>query len=147
MSFVWDRFYLLTRRGPDLVLQDPILLQHFYVGLDKKSQEYLDTSSGGSFLHLRSYEARRVLDKILDNNFAKLLEEKHLLKEEPFIIAEDEHMPYSLIPTIKSTEVKEKLPTPNSDFMIDFDDDLFSEYGNTSKYHREKKPLRKKSFY
>ena len=56
-------------------------------------------------------------------------------------------MPYSLIPTIKSTETKEKLPTPNSDFMIDFDDDLFSEYGNTSKYHREKKPLRKKSFY
>jgi hypothetical protein len=33
---------------------------------------------------------------------------------------------------------QEEIPLP--DFINDIDDDLFSNYGNTSKYHKEKRP-------
>jgi hypothetical protein len=38
MSSSWERFELHCKSGPDLSLQDHILLQHFYIGLNK---EYL----------------------------------------------------------------------------------------------------------
>jgi hypothetical protein len=65
MSSSWECFELLCKSGPDLSLQDHILLQHFYIGLNKESRAYLNTSSHGSFLHLTSSEARTVLDNIL----------------------------------------------------------------------------------
>jgi hypothetical protein len=33
MSSSWECFELLCKSGPDLSLQDHILLQHFYIGL------------------------------------------------------------------------------------------------------------------
>jgi hypothetical protein len=33
---------------------------------------------------------------------------------------------------------REKIPLP--DFINNIEDDLFSDYGNTSKYHQEKRP-------
>ena len=37
----WERFNILINIGPDLTIQDPILLQHFYMGLDRKPRSFL----------------------------------------------------------------------------------------------------------
>jgi hypothetical protein len=50
---------------PDLALRDLILLQHFYMGLKKKTSKFLNIASGGSFLHISAMKARKVLGKIL----------------------------------------------------------------------------------
>jgi hypothetical protein len=63
MSSSWERFELLCKSGPDLSLQDHILLQHFYIGLNKESRAYLNTSSHGSFIHLTSNGARMYFKK------------------------------------------------------------------------------------
>ena len=60
----WDRFNELIITGPNLAIQDPVLLQHFYIGLSKDSMESLDAASIGAFLHLFASEARSMLDKI-----------------------------------------------------------------------------------
>ena len=60
----WDRFNDLIITGPDLAIQDPILLQHFYMDLSKISMQYLDQASRGAFLHLSTSEARAMLVRI-----------------------------------------------------------------------------------
>ena len=57
----WDRFNELIFTGLDLAIQDPVLLQHFYMGLSKDSRESLDAASRGDFLHLSTSEARAML--------------------------------------------------------------------------------------
>jgi hypothetical protein len=74
----WNRFTTLLASGPDLNLQDPILLQHFYKGLYKNSKQLLDTTSGGSFLHVSSEKARLILYQILSSDLDNLLEELHV---------------------------------------------------------------------
>jgi hypothetical protein len=37
----WDHFNALINTGPDLAIQDPILLQYFYMGLDRKPRSIL----------------------------------------------------------------------------------------------------------
>jgi hypothetical protein len=63
----WARFNDILNSGPDLSIQDQMLLQHFYVGLSGETIELLDTSSIGSFLHLSASEGREILTKILEN--------------------------------------------------------------------------------
>ena len=48
----------------DLAILDPMLLQHFYMGLSKDSAQSLDQASRGAFLHLSASEARCMLDRI-----------------------------------------------------------------------------------
>ena len=84
----WDHFNELIITGPDLAIQDPVLLQHFYLGLSKDSRESLDTASRGAFLHLAASEARSMLDKICGkthctSNHNKLLEEENKSSPEP----------------------------------------------------------------
>ena len=57
----------LYSSGPDLALPEPILLQHFYLGLSEKSTQFLDIASGGALLHLPISEGRAILDTILEN--------------------------------------------------------------------------------
>jgi hypothetical protein len=45
LSTSWDHFNELIITGPDLAIQDPVLLQHFYLGLSKDSMESLDAAS------------------------------------------------------------------------------------------------------
>ena len=63
----WDHFNALINTDPDLAIQDPILLQHFYMGLDRKTSKRLDTASGGLFLHVSANLGRSILTKILEN--------------------------------------------------------------------------------
>ena len=60
----WDHFNELIITSPNLAIWDPILLQHFYMGLSKDSMESLDAASRGTFLHLSTSEARAMLDRI-----------------------------------------------------------------------------------
>ena len=60
-----DHFNDLIIIGPYLAIQDPILLQHFYMGLSKVSMKSFDIASRGAFLHLSTSKARTILDKII----------------------------------------------------------------------------------
>jgi hypothetical protein len=138
MSSSWERFEL-CKSGPDLSPRDHIVLQHFYIALNKESRAYLNTSSHGSFIHLTSSEARTVLDNILASTNDGPLEEKTLEAEIPHI-ATPEPMPETSQPiAIQHIESpREEIPLP--DFINDIEDDLFFDYGNTSKYRKEKRP-------
>ena len=61
----WECINSLITTGPDLAISDPMLLQHFYMGLSKDSAQSLDQASRGAFLCLSISEARTILDKII----------------------------------------------------------------------------------
>ena len=77
----WECFNALINTGPNLAIQDPILLQHFYIGLDRETSKYLDTTLVGSFLHVSANSGRSILIKILEITNEEV--EKKLLEEEP----------------------------------------------------------------
>ena len=136
-----ESFYEPIITGPDHVIQDPILLQHFYIGLSKDSRESLDTASIGAFLHLSTSEARAMLDRIsgkipytsIDN---ELLEEENesspKQEEEVLIVISQPLQSHSLainpepsIPQNLNPPKKEKIPpfknpfeTKNDLFML-----------------------------
>jgi hypothetical protein len=60
----WERFDNLVHSGPSLSIPDPVLLQHFYIGLDGKTSSFLNSASNGSFLHTSAPVARELLLKI-----------------------------------------------------------------------------------
>ena len=41
----WDQLTRLVKSGPALSIPDHVLLEHFYMGLDKESTVYLDIAS------------------------------------------------------------------------------------------------------
>ena len=59
----WARFNDLISTGPDLAIQDPILLHHFYMGLNRETSKFLDVAAGGSFLHVSANLGRNILIK------------------------------------------------------------------------------------
>jgi hypothetical protein len=103
------------------------------MGLDRKSSKLFNIASGGSFLHVSASSGKSILKKILEN-IPEEVEEKPL--EEATQIAE----PKSLVDpsqtlAILDLEPPKKEETPIWDFMLEFKDELFDEYGNTSNYH------------
>jgi hypothetical protein len=48
----WERFNTLLNSGPALTILEPILLQHFFMGLTRKTIEYLNTVAGGLFMNV-----------------------------------------------------------------------------------------------
>ena len=76
----WEWCNTLINIGPDLAIQDPILLQHFCMGLDRKTSKLLNTASGGSFLHVSANVGRSIPTKILENILEEV-EEKPLEEE------------------------------------------------------------------
>ena len=76
----WERFNTLINTGPDLAIQDPILLQHFYMGPDRKTSKLLNMALEGSFFHVSASTGRSILTKILEN-IPKEVEEKPLEEE------------------------------------------------------------------
>jgi hypothetical protein len=51
--------------GPELSIPDAMFMQHFVHGLGRESAEYLDTTSGGVFIHCTVEEGKSILDRIL----------------------------------------------------------------------------------
>jgi hypothetical protein len=52
LGTAWARFTNSLASEPNIGIPEPILLQHFRIGLDDESARFLDTSSGGSFSQL-----------------------------------------------------------------------------------------------
>jgi predicted nucleotidyltransferase len=109
------------------------------VGLNKKSIKHLNSFVRGSFMHITTEHAKDILMKIIDN----LPEENEKLLEEETKIAKPKILPDPSQPLaldILDLEPPKEEETPISDFMLEFDDELIDDYGNTSKYHMMKKP-------
>jgi hypothetical protein len=94
-------------------------------------------------LHISAKKAKKNLDKILADKPEEPPEENSLEKESQ--IAKPKFLPYppqtSAIPIFEPPEKEE---TPISDFMLDFKDELFVEYENTSNYYSIRKPQKPK---
>lgn len=90
-------------------------------------------------MHISATKARKILDKILADKPEEPPEENPL--EEESHIADPRLLPYlpqtSAIPVSKLSKKEE---TPILDFMLDFEDELFTKYGNTSNYYLVRKP-------
>ena len=80
LGTAWECFNTLINTGSDLAIQNPILLQHFYMGLDRESSTLLNTASGGSFLHVSANSGWSILTKILEN-IPEEVEDKPLEEE------------------------------------------------------------------
>jgi hypothetical protein len=61
LGAAWAHFNDLVNSGPNLAIQDHMLLQHFYVGLNGETAHLVDTTSGGVFLHCSASEGRNIL--------------------------------------------------------------------------------------
>lgn len=97
----------LSSSGPDLAIPNPMILQHFYMGLSKESAQFLNIASGGAFLHLPISKGRAILDTILGNT--------------PYIDVHDYTPEEKDNPTPMQEEVStvESLPIPSKSLAID----------------------------
>jgi hypothetical protein len=93
----------------------------------------LDTTFGGSFLHVSSEKARSILDQILSSELDNLLEEEPQVAEANSL---PDILSTSAIPSFEQEE--KEILFPN--FMLDIEPDLFSDFGNMMNHHSIKKP-------
>jgi hypothetical protein len=88
-------------------------------------------------MHVSTKKGRSILTKIL----ADLPEEREKLLEEESHLAELESLPEpSPTSAIPNSEPPEKEETLILNFMLEFEDELFDEYRNTSNYYVMRKP-------
>jgi hypothetical protein len=90
-------------------------------------------------MYITVEHTKDILMKIIDN----LPEENEKLLEEETKIAEPKNFPKPSQPlalAILDPKPLKEEETPISDFMLEFKDELFDDYGNTLKYHMVKKP-------
>ena len=70
----WERFNTLIKTSPNLAIHDPILLQHFYMGLNRKTSKHLNRALGGSFLHVSVNTGRSIITKTLEDALEEVKE-------------------------------------------------------------------------
>ena len=123
-----------------------MLLQHFWLGLTKESAIQLDISAGGSFTHKTTAEGDALLDRILENtSFTETLPAAESSRHEEVLLVDSTNPPPN--PTEPTTESSPELETMEeeeiqpSEFPFNIKEDVFQNYGNTSMYPREKRPL------
>jgi hypothetical protein len=63
----WECFENILDSGPNLSLPESVLLQHFFTGLNKKTRKHLNTTVGGSFMHITAKQAKDILTKIVND--------------------------------------------------------------------------------
>jgi hypothetical protein len=121
-----------------------MLLQHFFIGLNRKTRKYHNLALGRAFMHITTEHEKTILMNILND-----LPEEKLLEEEEISIAEPELLPETSQPL---AIVEPKLPQKEEeefllpDFCFDIEDDLFTDFGNNSNYHLIKKPQQPRNF-
>jgi hypothetical protein len=79
---VWEHFDNLVYSGPALSILDLVLLQHFYMGLDRKTSKYLNLASQGSFLHISTAKGIELLLNISQATPTYQTKQKFLEEEE-----------------------------------------------------------------
>jgi hypothetical protein len=106
------------------------------MGLTRKIIEYLNMATRGSFMYVSADKGRSILTKILQD----LPKEREKLLEESQIVESESFPEPSSTSAILDPEPPEKEETPILNFMLEFEDELFDEYENTSNYHMTRKP-------
>ena len=147
------RFNDLITTGPDLAIQDHVLLQYFYMGLRKDSRESLDAASRGAFLHLSTSDARAMLDRIcgktpctsIHNKLPEEEKESSLDQEEEVLIAksqpfQSQDLAINPKPPIPQNPPKEE-GIPPLEILVEIKDDLFgADFGRALNSHLHKRP-------
>ena len=101
-------------------------------------------ATGGAFMHINAKYAKTILTNILND----LPEEKEELLEEEDLLAKNELLPDSsqTLANLEPELSDEKEITPLSDFMLEYEDNIFDDYGHTSLYHKIIKPQESRNF-
>ena len=140
LGAAWAHFNDLVNSGPDLAIQDHMLLQHFYMGLSGETTQFLDTSSGGVFLHCSTSEGKKLLQKIQENTPNTSFHDdgpEDVVEKTPEIeplIVEPEPL---ATPLEASTIFQVPKPLAEEEIqplgnMFEFEEDIFSDFRNTS---------------
>jgi hypothetical protein len=122
----WERFNTLVDSDLNLTLAEPILLQHFFVGLNKKTIKHLNSSAGGLFMHITAEYAKDILMKIVDNlpeDNEKLLEKETKIAKPKILPDPSQHL---ALPILDPEPPKEE-KTLILDLMLEFEDELFDD--------------------
>jgi hypothetical protein len=140
----WERFDAVVNSGPSLAFSEPMFLQYFFIGLNRKTRKYLNLALGRAFMHITAKRAKTILMNILnDLPEEKLLEKEEILIAKPELLLETSQPLAIVEPELPQKEKKEfTLP----DFLFDIEDDLFTDFRNTSNYHLIKKPQQPRIF-
>jgi hypothetical protein len=133
LGAAWDRFTTLTKSGPDLSIPNHVLLQHFWLGLNKESALMLDTSVGGSFTHKTVEEGEALLDCNTSPLEPLCVELEPCFEEVSSAEAETNAQPETSSP--EPDELREN-PLPYA--LPCFDDNFIDDFGNYSKYNKKK---------
>jgi hypothetical protein len=140
--------------GPNLELSKLMLLQHFHRGLSKESAQFLDIFSGDSFTLLTSSDGRNIHNKIVENTpytsiFDEFTEEEvdeilepenEVLPIQPTPMAVPFFEPIKVEPPVENLHSLEDEENHLMDFISEIEDDLFSNFGNASKFSIQPKP-------
>ena len=137
----------LVNSGPDLTIQDPMLLQHFYMGLSGETTQLLNTAFGGAFLHCSTSEGKKLLQKIQENTPNTSFHDdgpEDVVEKTPEIeplIVEPEPLatPLEASTIFQVPEPPKEEEIPPLENMFEFEEDLFSDFGNTLNYYAIRK--------
>jgi hypothetical protein len=86
LGAAWSRYNQLALSNLELSIPDAMFIQHFVHGLGTESDEYLDMTSGGVFVHCTVEVGKSILDTILSVNLLEDLQIKALLISEDKLI-------------------------------------------------------------
>jgi len=64
----WERFKRLCATCPHHQISEPLLLQHFYEGLNNMEKSIIDAASGGALGDMTPSEARNLIEKMASNS-------------------------------------------------------------------------------
>ena len=142
----WDHISSLIIASPDLAISDPMLLEHFYMGLSKDSTQSLDIASRGAFLCLSVSEARTILDKIIGNTPCTSIHDELIEEEKESSSAQEKEVLITKLQPLQSKDLainpEPSIPeNPNSskeeeiqplEISFEIKDDLFdANFGRT----------------
>jgi hypothetical protein len=112
-----------------------------------ETAQFLDSASGGAFLHCSASEGRNILRKILENiPYTIVCDDgpedvvEKTLEVEPLIVEPKPlTTPLEASTILQVPEPPKKEEIPPLEDMFEFEDELFSNFGNTSNYYAIRK--------
>jgi hypothetical protein len=64
---VWERLQEYIQACPHHGIEEWLIIQNFFHGLNQQAQDHIDAAAGGSFLSLNVARAKTLIDKIASN--------------------------------------------------------------------------------
>ena len=68
---VWERLQEYIQECPHHSIEEWLITQNFFHGLNQQAQDHIDVAAGGSFLSLDVARAKALIDKIASNKVGK----------------------------------------------------------------------------